>query len=67
MEYNLEQVSQIKLGKNIDRYFSQVGIRVYNENRQNSKNKYKISKFKDFLEFVNEKVSKSLYFPIIYN
>ena len=53
--------------KNVDRYFAQVGILVYNENRQNSKNKYKIWKYKDFLEFVNEKVSKGLYFPIIYN
>ena len=51
-------VSQIKLGKKVDRYFAQVGNRVYTENRQNSKSKYKILKCKDFLNFVNEKVSK---------
>ena len=51
-------VSQIKLGKKVDRYFAQVGDRVYTENRQNSKSKYKILKCKDFLDFVNEKVSK---------
>ena len=57
-------VSQIKLGKKVDRYFAQVGHRVYTENRENSKSKYKLLKCKDFLEFVDEKVSKdkwSLY------
>lgn len=51
-------VSQIKLGKKVDRYFAQVGHRVYTENRENSKSKYKLLKCKDFLEFVDEKVSK---------
>lgn len=51
-------VSQIKFGNKVDRYFAEVGDRVYTENRQNSKSKYKILKCKKFLDFVNEKVSK---------
>ena len=51
-------VTQIKLGQKVNKYFVSVGDRVYNENRRNSKSNYKALKCKDFLDFVNEKVSK---------
>ena len=55
-------VIQIKLGNKVDRYFDEVGHRVYTENRENSKSKYKILKCKKFLYFVNEKVSKDNWY-----
>ncbi|MDZ4956900.1 IS30 family transposase [Clostridium perfringens] len=51
-------VTQVKFGQKVDRYFANVGERVYNTNRSNCKSKYKLFKCKDFLNFVNEKVSK---------
>jgi transposase, IS30 family len=45
-------VTQIKFGQKVDRYFENVGERVYNTSRSNCK-------IKDFLNFVNEKVSKN--------
>lgn len=51
-------VTQSKLGEKIDRYFADVGERVYKSNRRNCKSKYKILKCKEFIDFVDEKVSK---------
>lgn len=51
-------VTQVKLGEKVDIYFADVGERVYKSNRRNCRSKYKILKCKEFIDFVNEKVSK---------
>ncbi|WP_300383414.1 IS30 family transposase [Clostridium sp.] len=51
-------VTQVKLGRKIDRYLADVGERVYKSNRRNCRSKYKLLKCKDFIDFVNKKVSK---------
>lgn len=51
-------VTEVKVGQKIDRYFADAGERVYKSNRRNCKSKYKLLKCNDFIDFVNEKVSK---------
>ena len=58
MKYAVERVTEVKLGEKIDIYFVDVGERVYKSNSKNCRSKYKILKCKEFIDFVNEKVSK---------
>ena len=51
-------VKQIKNGEEITRYFADVGERVYAQNRENCKGKYKFLKCSEFIDYVTNKVLK---------
>ena len=42
-----------------EKYFSDVGQRVYENNRQNSRKPFKISQVEDFMNFAEEKFLKN--------
>ena len=51
-------VKQIKNGVEITRYFAEVGERVYYQNHENCKGKYKLLKCSKFIDYVANKVLK---------
>ena len=51
-------VKQIKNGEEITIYFADVGERVYAQNRENCKGKYKFLKCSEFIDYVTNKVLK---------
>lgn len=49
-------VKQIKNGEEVLRYFADAGLRVYENNRNRCKSKYKILKCVEFINYVNKRV-----------
>ncbi len=46
-----------------EKYFSDVGQRVYENNRKNSRKPFKISQVEDFMNFAEEKILKEKWSP----